>query len=42
VAFSLAHWARLSPLQRFALVKLSRPKYDTERIRPALEEFGVA
>jgi hypothetical protein len=39
---SPAHWARLSPLQRFTLVKLSRPKYDLERLRPALEEFGLA
>src|SRR5688572_27548844 len=42
VALSPTQWARLSPLQRFALVKLSRPKYDPERLRPALEEFGVA
>ena len=42
VTLSLAHWAGLSPLQRFALVKLSRPKYDPEKLRPALEEFGAA
>jgi hypothetical protein len=42
VPLSPDHWARLSPLQRFALVKLSRPKYDPERLRPALKEFGFA
>ncbi|HET9888857.1 MAG TPA: nitrate reductase associated protein [bacterium] len=42
VTMSTAQWSRLSPLQRFALVKLSLPKYSPERLRPALEEFGIA
>jgi hypothetical protein len=42
VTLSPSHWARLSPLQRFALVKLSRPKHDAAKLRPALEEFGAA
>ncbi len=37
----VAHWQRFSPLQRFALIKLSRPKHDAEKLRPALAEFGV-
>jgi hypothetical protein len=35
-------WRALSPLQRFALVKLSRPGHENRNFRPALEEFGMA
>jgi hypothetical protein len=38
---SAEHWRRFSPLRRFALIKLSRPKHDAEKLRPALKEFGV-
>lgn len=34
-------WAALSPLQRFALVKLSRPGHENRNFRPAMEEFGL-
>src|SRR4051812_22600543 len=34
-----AAWATLSPLQRFALVKLSRPGHENRNFRPAMEEF---
>jgi hypothetical protein len=34
-------WARLDPLQRFALVKLSRNSHDNVNFVPALREFGV-
>jgi hypothetical protein len=37
-----AAWAALSPLQRFALVKLSRPGHENRNFRPALIEFGLA
>lgn len=37
-----AAWAALTPLQRFALVKLSRPGHENRNFRPALEEFGLA
>lgn len=37
-----AAWAALSPLQRFALVKLSRPGHENRNFRPAMEEFGLA
>ncbi len=35
------HWARLDPLQRFALVKLSRDNHDNVNFVPALREFGM-
>jgi hypothetical protein len=34
-------WRTLSPLQRFALVKLSRPGHENRNFRPAMEEFGL-
>jgi hypothetical protein len=35
-------WAGLSPLRRFALLKLSRPGHENLNFLPALEEFGLA
>ncbi|KPQ38528.1 MAG: nitrate reductase associated protein [Phormidium sp.] len=34
-------WAALTPLQRFALLKLSRPSHENRNFYPALQEFGV-
>ena len=34
-------WASLSPLQRFALFKLTRPNHDNDNFIPALREFGL-
>jgi hypothetical protein len=34
-------WSRLTPLQRFVLLKLSRDNHDNVNFRPALEEFGL-
>jgi hypothetical protein len=34
-------WAALSPLQRFALLKLSRPGHENRNFLPALTEFGL-
>lgn len=34
-------WRRLSPLQRFALLKLSLPGHDNDNFVPALREFGL-
>ncbi len=34
-------WAALKPLQRFALIKLSRSGHENSNFRPALEEFGL-
>lgn len=37
-----ADWRRLTPLQRFALIKLSRDNHDNVNFIPALREFGLA
>lgn len=34
-------WADLSPLQRFALIKLARSKHENENFVPAMKEFGL-
>jgi len=34
-------WAVLSPLQRFALIKLARSKHENENFVPAMKEFGL-
>jgi hypothetical protein len=38
---SLAQWASLSPLQRFALIKLTRSQHENNNFLPALAEFGL-
>jgi len=38
---TLDQWARLSPLERFALIKLARSKHENENFVPALKEFGI-
>lgn len=35
-------WQTLSPGQRFALIKLSRPSHENRNFVPAMEEFGLA
>lgn len=35
-------WATLRPLQRFALLKLTRGDHENENFVPALREFGLA
>jgi hypothetical protein len=37
----LDKWADLSPLQRFALLKLSRPGHENRNFLPACREFGL-
>jgi hypothetical protein len=39
---SVVQWASLSPLQRFALYKLTRPGHDNDNFEPAMREFGLA
>ncbi len=39
---SLNQWAGLSPLQRFALIKLSRSQHENSNFLPALREFNLA
>ncbi len=41
IALDVQRWAALSPLQRFALCKLSRAKHDNENFVPACREFGL-
>ena len=41
VTISLAQWASLQPLQRFALIKLSRSSHENKNFIPALQEFKV-
>lgn len=42
IAISLQQWSNLTPLQRFALIKLSRPSHENRNFIPALKEFGIA
>ena len=42
LAIALDHWATLTPLQRFALLKLSRPGHENRNFLPACQEFGLA
>ncbi|MGL5805072.1 MAG: nitrate reductase associated protein [Xenococcaceae cyanobacterium] len=38
---SLEQWQQLTPLQRFALIKLSRPSHENHNFLPALKEFQL-
>jgi hypothetical protein len=38
---TLAQWAALTELQRFALFKLTRPGHTNENFVPAMREFGL-
>lgn len=38
---SLQQWSELSNLQRFALIKLSRPSHENRNFLPALKEFNL-
>jgi hypothetical protein len=37
---ALERWASLTPLQRFALLKLTRPGHENANFIPAMQEFG--
>lgn len=39
---SQGDWSRLTTLERYALVKLSRDKHENANFEPALREFGIA
>ena len=41
VTIEIERWADLTPLQRFALVKLSRPSHENNNFLPALQEFAL-
>jgi len=38
---TLAQWAGLTPLQRFALIKLSRSSHENANFLPAMKEFNL-
>ena len=38
---TLSQWAALTPLQRFALFKLTRPGHSNDNFLPAMKEFGL-
>jgi hypothetical protein len=40
-AIALPQWKSLTPLQRFALIKLSRSQHENKNFLPALQEFGL-
>ncbi|OCQ94748.1 nitrate reductase associated protein [Nostoc sp. MBR 210] len=41
VNLSLKQWAALTPLQRFALIKLSRPSHENKNFPHAIAEFHL-
>lgn len=41
VSITLEQWAALTPAQRFALIKLSRPSHENHNFLPALQEFQL-
>ncbi len=41
ITFRLDQWAKLTPLQRFALIKLSRSDHENHNFLPALQEFHL-
>jgi hypothetical protein len=42
VMLTLEQWQALTPLQRFALIKLSRSSHESLNFLPALKEFKLA
>lgn len=41
IEITLNQWSNLTDLQRFALIKLSRPSHENRNFLPALKEFGL-
>ncbi|MGK7888688.1 MAG: nitrate reductase associated protein [Leptolyngbyaceae cyanobacterium] len=41
ISLTVEQWASLTPLQRFALIKLSRPSHENHNFLPAIAEFGL-
>lgn len=41
VTLTPQHWAALTPLQRFALIKLSRPGHESKNFPIAIAEFNL-
>ena len=41
IPLTLETWRNLTPLQRFALIKLSQPSHENHNFLPALRELGI-
>jgi len=41
LTITLEQWAKLTPLQRFALIKLSRSSHENANFIPAMKEFNL-
>ena len=41
LAIASSQWQHLTPLQRFALIKLSTSNHENNNFLPALQEFGL-
>lgn len=41
LSITLEQWAALTPVQRFALIKLSRPSHENQNFLPAFKEFNL-
>ncbi|MGB3513432.1 MAG: nitrate reductase associated protein [Microcoleaceae cyanobacterium] len=41
VEITLEKWQNLTPLQRFVLIKLSRPSHENQNFLPAIKEFNL-
>lgn len=41
LSLTLDQWSKLNPLQRFALIKLSRSDHENQNFLPALQEFHL-
>ncbi|MFB2892258.1 nitrate reductase associated protein [Aerosakkonemataceae cyanobacterium BLCC-F50] len=41
VDMAIEQWESLSPVQRFALIKLSRPSHENHNFLPAMKEFKL-
>ena len=41
ISLQVDQWATLTPLQRFALIKLSRPSHENRNFLPAAQEFKL-
>ncbi len=41
VNIAVEEWEKLTPLQRFALIKLSRSSHENKNFYPAVQEFGL-
>lgn len=42
LAIAISQWQNLTPLQRFALIKLSTSNHENNNFLPALQEFDLA